>query len=204
MNILAITYFPRGAQSQTARLYQHAIEKLSGHKITVRDLLKTPPAFFMEDNLAAYIKRNYMGETLAASEAKSIASMDEMAAEFCQADAVILAYPMYNFSMPGIVKAYFEAVMQKGVTWSSAPEKGYYGLMSGKKSLVLYAAGGKYPGDQTSWDLAGKLTEIEFKFMGFELVNIVSLEGVNSPGADIDSEAKKSFAHIDQALKAWQ
>jgi FMN-dependent NADH-azoreductase len=51
------------------------------------------------------------------NEEKLLSKMDRMAAQLKSADIVVVVFPMYNFSMPAIVKARFDSVMQNGVTF---------------------------------------------------------------------------------------
>jgi FMN-dependent NADH-azoreductase len=104
--------------------------------------------------------------------------MDRMTAQVKRADIVVLAFPMYNFSLPAAVKAWFDSVMQKGETWTGA-DGGYRGLMQGKKALILMASGGAYNGKMASWEHAVSLAKVEFTFMGFDEVKAVTAEDLN-------------------------
>ena len=48
---------------------------------------------------------------------KLLSKMDRMAYQLKSADIVVVAFPMYNFSMPVIVKACFDSVIQHGITF---------------------------------------------------------------------------------------
>jgi FMN-dependent NADH-azoreductase len=61
-----------------------------------------------------------------------------MAAQLKSAEIVVVTFPMYNFSMPAIVKAWFDSVIQKGVTFGE-------GISNvGKRALTLISSGGVY------------------------------------------------------------
>ena len=79
---------------------------------------------------------------------------------------------MYNFSVPAVVKAYFDSIMQKNETWTVG-KHGYIGLMRGKKALVSMASGGEYHGDAACFE------HTEFAGMGFDDVRAVTAAGVN-------------------------
>lgn len=178
MKTLVVTYLPRGQQSFTKKL---ADVFLKGAKESVEtlDLLQDPPDFFGKENLEAYIQRNYGGQKPDMAHQKSIAKMDRMTAQFKSADMLVLATPMHNFSLPAPVKAYFDSVMQKGETWDLQGGK-FTGLMTGKKALILLASGGIYEGPMASWEHAASLAKIEFQFMGFSDIRVVTAAGMNS------------------------
>jgi Acyl carrier protein phosphodiesterase len=75
-----------------------------------------------------------MGEKITPEQEKNIANLYRMTAQFKSADVVVLAYPMYNFSVPAMIKAYFDSVMLKGETFDTGA-KGFVGLMAGQKSI---------------------------------------------------------------------
>jgi FMN-dependent NADH-azoreductase len=78
------------------------------------------------------------------------------------ADIVVVALPMYNFSMPAIVKACFDSVLQKGVTFGGEYSQWW------KKALTLISSGGvhsnkSFPGREH----AISLSNLEFQYMGY-------------------------------------
>jgi FMN-dependent NADH-azoreductase len=153
------------------------MEVAKGKNLEFLDLLVDVPDMFLTDNLNAYKKRNYGGQELSAEEAALMVNMDRMTAQLKNADAVVLAFPMHNFSLPAAVKAWFDSVLQKGETWTLG-EGGYVPLMKGKKALVLISSGGIYEGDSAGYEHAESLARVEFGFMGFD-TEVVSAGGMN-------------------------
>jgi len=98
------------------------------------DLAAAPPPLLDRRSLPAYVRRNYLGETLAAEEAGALAAADRLVEQLIRADLVVLAFPLYNFSVPAPVKAWMDAVMQKGRTWAARDGR-YAGLLHGRKAL---------------------------------------------------------------------
>ena len=91
---------------------------------------------------------------------------------------------MFNFSMPASVKAWFDSVVHVGETID--PSGGVYrGMMTGKKAVVLVAAGGIYsegngigPHFGPSWEHAVSLAKLEFQLMGYPEIRGVLAEGM--------------------------
>jgi len=178
MKVLVVKYLPRGERSHTKKLLDAFLEAAPTESVETLDLIADLPDVFLPDNLLAYIRRNYLGEELTSDQAGSLAKMDRMTAQLKAAEAVVLAFPMHNFSFPAPVKAWFDSVMLKGETWDVA-ETGYVGLMQGKKALVLMASGGAYDGDYAPYEHALSLAQVEFGFLGFDDVQCVSAQGMN-------------------------
>lgn len=202
MKTLLVTYLPRGEQSSTRKLSDAFLNSVRGSKVEILDLLKDMPDFFLKENMEAYSARNYGGQTLDAKHQKAIAKMDRMTAQFKGAEVVVLATPMHNFSLPGIVKAYFDSVMFKGETWDIRDGQ-FVGLMTGKKALILLSSGGVYEGPMASWEHAVNLAKVEFQFMGFSDIRAVTAAGMNSgqrKPEEILAEAQQKVAAI---VKEW-
>jgi len=184
---LIVTYTPRMERSRTRMLAHACIEAIEGFEegdgIERLELCKDQPDIFTPEALQAYMKRDYEGEELDIAQSKLLAKMDRMTQSLMEADVVVLAYPMYNLSVPGVVKCWFDAVMLKGRTWDS--DKGSYkGLMKGKKALVITTSGSVYSGQWSMLEHSSRLSKALFEFMGFSDVQVVVAEG-------IDKEPKK-------------
>lgn len=200
---LVIKYTPREAKSNTKKLLDHAIQEIENENtISILDLTVNTPDYFLKDNLQAYYKRNYGRENLSREESKSIAKMDEMTKQFIEADIIIIATPMYNFSTPGIVKAYFDSIMQKGRTWDIG-ESGYIGLMKEKKALILTTSGGVYENEMARWEHSESLMKTEFQFMGFSHVESISAAGINMIPAKAEEIINHAKSKITEILSNW-
>jgi FMN-dependent NADH-azoreductase len=202
MKTLIVSYLPRGERSHTKKLLDTFLAETGDTHIEHLDLLENLPDVFLPENLGAYIKRSYLGETLTPEELRSMACMDRLTAQLKSADIVVLATPMHNFSLPAVVKAYFDAVMLKGETWEAGPS-GYFGLMKGKKALVLMASGGIYEGQMASWEHGMSLARTEFSFMGFEDIRHAWIAGVNMMPDKVDQLVEKAREDLREIIREW-
>ena len=202
MKTLVVTYLPRGERSKTKMLVDAFIsEAKHKHDIEVIDLIKDTPDMFLGENLMAYVLKYYAKQKLTAHQQKTLEGMEKLAGQFKAADAVVVAYPMYNFSMPAVVKAYFDAVLLKGVTWDM-DGSGYKGLMAGKKAMVMLSAGGDYSTPQmASWEHALSLTKTLFGFCGFSDIREVLAWSANGPNAD--DSVKKAAEAARKVARDW-
>jgi FMN-dependent NADH-azoreductase len=205
MKVLVVTYLARGEQSNTKKLADQAFEVLKAKKVLFEhlDLTKDMPDLLSVEHVAAYIDRNYMGKKLTSAQAATMTKMDRMTAQLKTADVLILAFPMYNFSQPAAVKAWFDSIELKGETWDITPS-GFVGLMKGKKALVLLSSGGVYDGPMASWEHAISMTQVNLTFMGYESQVIVAA-GMNrypEKVTEILADAKKNVKAVLEKMLA--
>lgn len=147
MNILQINSSVRGTQSESTRVANAVVAKLTaanaGATVTVRDLGANPHPVLDETALGALFTP---ADQRTAEQAARVALDDALIAEAQAADVIVLGAPMYNFGMPIQLKAWFDAIARAGVTFrytANGPE----GLLKNKKVIVAAARGGIYPAD---------------------------------------------------------
>jgi FMN-dependent NADH-azoreductase len=95
-----------------------------------------------------------------------LSKMDRMAIQSKSAAIVVVVFSMYNFSMPAIVKAWFDSVIQEGVTFGKE-NNGQIILNAEKKALTLISSGGVYSTEPFAGrEHALSLSNLEFQYMG--------------------------------------
>ncbi|MGI0017601.1 MAG: FMN-dependent NADH-azoreductase [Nitrosotalea sp.] len=203
MKTLLVKYTPREERSTSKKLLDAFQNEIKNSEIEVLDLCIDIPDMFNVETISAYIHRDYLKEELSDVQMKSLTKMDAMTRQIKSADIVAVAFPMHNFSMPAAVKAWFDSVMLKGQTWNASDGK-YFGLMTGKKALILVSSGGFYTKEpMMNWEHALSLTKLEFQFMGFSDIRGILNEGMNA-GDQIQSEnLGKSITEIKKIAKEW-
>ncbi|MBF0122765.1 MAG: NAD(P)H-dependent oxidoreductase [Candidatus Omnitrophica bacterium] len=203
MKALIVTYVPRGERSRTKQLVDYATGFLKSKKATIEvlDIGKDIPDLLTSNRLAAYYLRNYAGGKLSAKEKVLLKKMDAMTKQLKKADIVIVAYPMYNFSQPAIVKAWFDSVMQKGETWDMA-QGGYVGLLKGKKALIISSSGGVYEGELAYLEHSASLSQVHLGFMGFEVASVIAA-GINRYPEKEQEILSGAKVKIQEILSRW-
>ena len=176
---LLITYTPRD-ESNTAKLVETFEEWAKDkHEISRLDLVATPPPFLLQDNLNALLKRNFFGLELTQEESEAVREADQLLAKLLEDDQLVIAFPMYNFSLPAAVKAWIDAVIQNGRTFRLTEEGNYEGLCNGKEALVLMTTGGDFGQDPAkSMNFAAPLMQTCLTFIGIKS-HTVSAFGLN-------------------------
>ena len=66
---------------------------------------------------------------------------DELCRRLLDAEALLFATPMYNFSIPSAFKAYIDSIVRAGITYKVSPEGAYVGQLNQTKALFLTTRG---------------------------------------------------------------
>jgi FMN-dependent NADH-azoreductase len=72
-------------------------------------------------------------DTTAAAWCEVLALGERVAA----ADALVLAAPMWNATVPWALKLFIDTLTQPGVAFRFDPATGYHGLLGGRRAIVL-------------------------------------------------------------------
>lgn len=200
---LVVTYLPSGERSNTKKLVDAFLAAVKDKTVVEHlDLLHELPDVFTAEVLGAYVTRNYMGQSLSTAQAKVIAKMDRMTAQLKEADVVVVAFPMHNFGLPAVVKAWFDSILLKGQTWDIGAS-GYVGLMKGKQALILNSSGGNYEGPMASWEHAVSLAKVEFTFMSYDAIEAINAPGMNANPAKAPEVIADATAKIKDLVARW-
>lgn len=202
MKTLLVKYTPRMERSNTKKLLDAFKSEIKNSEVEEIDLSVDVPDMFLNGSLHAYIERNYLGKDLVQEKKNLMSKMDRMTVQLKSADIVVMGFPMFNFSMPAAVKAWFDSVMQKGQTWNNR-DGNYVGMMNGKKALVLVSSGGYYKGSMVSWEHALSLAKLEFQFMGYSDVRGILAEGMNSGEESKSFSLRNSIVEVQKIAHEW-
>jgi FMN-dependent NADH-azoreductase len=204
MKTLIVKYIPRNEQSNTKKLLDAFREEVGISDVEELDLLDDVPDMLLDNNLLAHINRNILGLKLLPEEEKLLSKMDRMAAQLKSADIVVVVFPMYNFSMPAIVKAWFDSVIQKGVTFGERKDSQIVISNAGKKALTLISSGGVYSNESSSSrEHALSLSNLEFQFLGYSDVRGVLAEGMAKEEEVKQTNLNKSIRQVRAIAREW-
>jgi FMN-dependent NADH-azoreductase len=76
-----------------------------------------------------------------AGQRNRLALSDQLVAELQSADTIVIATPIYNFSVPSNLKAWFDMVARAGITFRYT-DTGPIGLLAGRRVILAIASGG--------------------------------------------------------------
>lgn len=159
-------------------------------RVVKRDLSSDPVPHLTAERFQAFLSQP--GARTAEQQAISEYS-DTLIAELKSADTIVFAVPMYNFSVPSTLRAYFDHIARAGVTFrytSSGPE----GLLKGKKVVVFVTRGGVYSN--------GVDTQTPYlkQFLGF--IGLTDVQFVYAEGLAMGDETReKSLSAAHHAIE---
>ncbi|SPO69515.1 FMN-dependent NADH-azoreductase [Pseudomonas sp. JV241A] len=192
MKLLHIDSSILGDNSASRQLSRSVVEAWKAAdpslQVTYRDLAGDAISHFSAATLVAASTPEELRDAAQQHEAKLSA---ETLQEFLDADAVVLAAPMYNFTVPTQLKAWIDRVAVAGKTFRYT-EAGPEGLCGNKKVILVSTAGGLHAGQPT----AVGHEEFLKVFLGF--IGITDLEIVRAHGLAYGDE------HRVKALNAAQ
>ena len=197
-NVLVIESSARQQGSVSRQLTAQFIANWSAANpavsIKVRDL-----AVDQVPHLDANLLGGWMTPALQQSEAEqaALALSNRLTDELLAADVLVLAAPMYNFTIPSTLKAWLDHVLRAGVTFKYT-ETGPQGLLSGKRAFVLTARGGIYAG--SGLDHQEPYLRQALAFVGIHDVSFIHAEGLNLGGEFMEKGLSEAKAQLAQAI----
>lgn len=125
---------------------------------------------------------------------KLLSTSDSLIAELHHADIIVLATPMYNWSIPSSLKAYLDQVIRFNetfVTGSKADAKRYLGLLENKVLFLLFSRGsqGYGKGERNEhMDFQSRYLEMVFGIMGIEKIYELAINGTKRNNQQLEEE----------------
>ncbi len=95
---------------------------------------------------------------------------DQLVAELQEAEHILIASPIYNFSIPAVLKAWVDQIARANLTFCYT-DKGPVGLLKNKKATVVMASGGVPIG--SDMDMASPYLKHALSFVGITDVTVL-------------------------------
>ena len=177
--LLSLEISPRGDRSISRRLGRRFIEHWKSNnpdgQVISRDL-----------NAARipYLDNDWIGGVYAPADVprtpemqRALALSTELIAEIQAADVLLISTPMYNFTVPAVLKSWIDYVVRPGFTFRLAP--GWPGMLENKKARLIVVSRDSYiPGEPSeAADLVTPVLRKVLDFMGIRDVDVVRAGG---------------------------
>lgn len=181
--ILHIISSPRVEVSASRKLGNAVLEKIQDkypeNIVKERDLTKNLVPL-LED---VHINSFFTPAENRTPEQEAINQYSEgLIAELQEAEIIVIESPMYNFSVPASLRAYFDFTSRAGYTFSY-DENGPKGLLNNKKLYIALSSGNIYSeGPYQSYDSNVPYVKNVFGFYGVTDVSVFRAEGLSIPG----------------------
>lgn len=123
--------------------------------------------------------------------------------QFLEADKYVVAEPLWNLSIPAILKAYIDYVTVNGITFKYT-EQGPVGLCQGKKAVNITTRGGEYSqGPAAEMEMGDRYLRILFGFLGIRDYTTIHADELDVIGKDVDAIVGKAIAQAEELAKTF-
>ncbi|EJG0691984.1 FMN-dependent NADH-azoreductase [Vibrio parahaemolyticus] len=170
--VLALKSSILGDYSQSNKLVEDFIKHVDQDKLTVRDLAANPLPV-LDFAVATALRAT---EDLSQEQQVVVDLSDTLIEEVKAADTLVIAAPMYNFTIPTQLKNWIDLIARAGVTFKYT-ENGVQGLIEGKKAIVVTTRGGIHKDSPT--DNVTPYLRTVLGFVGITDVEFVYAEALN-------------------------
>ncbi|KAB5488921.1 NAD(P)H-dependent oxidoreductase [Flagellimonas hadalis] len=199
---LVLGYTPRKG-SYTKILVDEFLELAKAKtKIKYLDLAQNPPDLLLKDNLNLIMEWNMGRRDFTDTELSILSNHHKLIAEVLDSDNIVLAFPIYNFTMPATVKAWIDAIVVSDKTFSFSPETGFKGLCTDKKAMAIVVSGFDYKSSDDIREYASSTLKQNFDFIGMASEQI-SAFGVDQNREQLDSILESAKYEIKQVIDSW-
>jgi FMN-dependent NADH-azoreductase len=203
--LVTSSIFGKDSKSRTiAQEFVDAWRREHGDTVVVeRDIGSDPLPHITAERMSAVMTP---ADKRSPRQAKLAGEADRLIEEVEAADIVVLAAPMYNFTLPSTLKAWFDHIARAGRTFRYT-EKGPVGQLTGKKVFVVTARGGIYTdGPAKVMDFHEPYLRGMLGFLGLTDVTFVYAEGLavspESADAGLAKARQQVASHVRRAIAA--
>jgi len=189
-SLLRIDASARLKTSITRELGSEIITRLAalnpGLQIRHRDLAEGMPLLdeeWINANMTQPAQRN-------PRQLARLAESEGLVKEVEQADAIVLTVPIYNFSVPAVLKAWLDQICRVGLTFRYS-EQGPEGLLADRPVYLVIASGGVPLGSPMDF-ASGYLRQV-LGFIGIRDIRLVPAECTNTDSAGARERALESL-----------
>ncbi|MFS0638240.1 FMN-dependent NADH-azoreductase [Mesobacillus foraminis] len=169
-------------QAVSVKLYYSFLESYKASHpedtITELDLFEENLPYYDNDKINGMFKLS-KGMELTPSEKEATDLVNKYLDQFLAADKIVLAFPLWNFTVPAVLHTYLDYLAQAGKTFRYTAE-GPVGLLTDKKVALLNARGGVYSeGPAQASEMAVNFVKTMLGFWGVQDAATVIIEGHN-------------------------
>ena len=121
--------------------------------------------------------------------------------QFLEADKYIISAPLWNLSIPAILKAYIDYICVTGITFTYT-ENRPVGLCTGKKAIHITTRGGNYSiAPYRDYEMGDRYLRTILGFLGITDFETIAAEELDVIGNDVDAILSKAMEKAAQAAK---
>jgi FMN-dependent NADH-azoreductase len=173
--------------------------RFPGTTILRRDLVANPIGHIHEATIAGfYAPADGLDDTLKSAVALS----DRLIEEVNSADTILIATPMYNFTVPSALKSWIDQIVRINRTFSYDGTN-FTGLVKARRVVVVAAFGaGGYGGALAAADFVTPYLKFLFGFLGISDVTVIPAEATTADAATVASNVDRAKSDILKFVEA--
>lgn len=194
MSVLKIDSSAKSQHSNSRVLTQYLVERLAKTTTVTRDLAASNfPSLSAQDLISLHSGEQLSRESLQQHQKISA----DLIAELKTADTLVFGVPMYNFSVPAVLKQWIDYIVKAGITFTYGAN-GPEGLSGVKRAYIVTSTGGTPVGSKM--DFASGYVEQICKFIGIEEIYHIDASGSKGSSEAIINDGKQQIDRLLGAL----
>ena len=187
--ILHIISTPRGDASRTLKISGYFLESLKKKHpdcaIDTLDLFKdTIPSLTLKTVSGKYVL--LAGKDLSGELKEAWRDIERVITRFLSADAYLISAPMWNFSIPYVLKYYIDIIVQPKYLFRYT-DNGPEGLAKNKKMVLITSRGGDYSAASPfhAYDYQEPYLRAIFNLVGITDITFINAQPMDALGQDV-------------------
>jgi FMN-dependent NADH-azoreductase len=197
MNILHIDCSPRPeshSRQLSAAIVTKLIEVAPDASISRRDFAAAPVPHGAPDYATALSSP----ATLAAPPRGALDLSEALIQEVEAADVIVIGTPMYNLTVPSVLKAWIDQILRAGRTFMSTPA-GKLGMLRDRPVFIGIASGGVFTGERANQpDFLTPYLSVVLGCIGLKTLQFLPMQATAFLDRDQATSAReKALAAID-------
>ncbi len=184
----------KSVSKEVSNKLSHSMSRAGFGDVIDRILIDTKISFMNQKIIESIFSSE---ESRTVDQKKLLQISDQLIKELFDADYYVIAFPIYNFGVPAILKAWADFVARARITFKYT-DSGPVGLLKNKKAYLVVSSGGIKIGDKN--DFATSWMIYFLNFLGVKDVEIIDLGQIN-----FNKEEKISSAYhqIDKICSSF-
>ena len=145
---------------------------------------------------AAWIEAERTSEENRTSDQRALLTQsDALVAELQAADDIVIATPIYNFSVPAALKAWIDLICRDKITFVYENDSSR-GLLSNKRATVIVTSGGTLAGNDI--DFTTSYIRHILSFIGVDDVTMIDVTGLSKDRRKVITDARREISSVSE------
>ena len=203
MNLLVVKANNRPAsEAVSSKMYETFMNTIEGLNITTYDVFAEDMPYLGQELFNAFGKVQ-SGEELTDIEPRLLAAKQKAMDALTAADIVVLAFPLWNLTIPAKLHTFVDYIYQAGYAFKYDENGQAVQLITDKKAVILNARGGVYSTPEAApMEMAANYIKNVFGgVFGMEIVQEVIIEGHASAPDQAEAIIAEGLTRVEAVAK---